>query len=58
VFALSEGAVEARDVTLGRRGREHVEIEAGLAPGTKVAHEGVFLLKAELEKGEGGGHHH
>ena len=58
VFARSEGRVEARDVTLGRRGRQRVEIEAGLEPGTEVAHEGVFVLKAELEKREGGGHHH
>ncbi len=58
VFARSGGRVEARPVTLGRRGRQRVEVEAGLDPGTEVAHEGVFILKAELEKGEGGGHHH
>jgi len=58
LFALVEGRVEAREVTVGRRGRKHVEIEAGLEPGTEVAHEGVFILKAELMKGEGGGHHH
>lgn len=58
VFARAEGRVEAREVTVGRRGRQYVEIEVGLEPGTEVAHEGVFVLKAELEKGEGGGHHH
>jgi len=58
VFAREGGRVEAREVTLGRRGRLHVEVEAGLEAGTEVAHEGVFVLKAELEKGEGGGHHH
>lgn len=58
VFVREERRVEAREVSVGRRGREHVEIEAGLEPGTEVAREGVFVLKAELEKGEGGGHHH
>jgi cobalt-zinc-cadmium efflux system membrane fusion protein len=58
VFAREGSRVEALEVTLGRRGRQRVEIEAGLEPGTEVAHEGVFVLKAELEKGEGGGHHH
>lgn len=58
VFARSGGRVEAREVTLGRRGRQRVEIEVGLEPGTEVAHEGGFILKAELEKGEAGGHHH
>jgi cobalt-zinc-cadmium efflux system membrane fusion protein len=58
LFARVEGRVEAREVTVGRRGRKHVEIEAGLEPGTEVAHEGVFILKAELGKGESGGHHH
>jgi len=58
VFAREGGRVEAREVALGRRGRRHAEVEAGLEAGTEVAHEGVFILKAELEKGEGGGHHH
>lgn len=58
VFVRTGDRVEAREVTLGRRGRQYSEIEAGLEPGTEVAHVGVFLLKAELEKGEGGGHHH
>lgn len=58
VFVREGGGVEAREVALGRRGRQRVAIEAGLEPGTEVAHEGVFILKAELEKGEGGGHHH
>ena len=58
VFARLGDRVEAREVTLGRSGRQSVEIEAGLEPGTEVAHVGVFILKAELEKGQGGGHHH
>ncbi|MGH0034494.1 MAG: efflux RND transporter periplasmic adaptor subunit [Myxococcota bacterium] len=58
VFARSQGRIEPREVTLGRRGRRRVAVVAGLEPGTEVAHEGVFVLKAELEKGEGGGHHH
>lgn len=58
VFVRAGEEIEARAVTLGRRGLRHTEIEAGLMPGAKVAHVGAFLLKAELEKGEGGGHHH
>ena len=52
LFTESAGRIEARPVTLGRSGRTTVEITSGLDPGTRYAHAGSFLLKAELEKGE------
>jgi len=57
-FVRSQGRVEARPLALGRRGLAHTEVLAGLEAGDTVATSSVFLLKAELEKGEGGGHHH
>lgn len=42
---------EARPVTLGRAGRDTVEITAGLAAGEIYVSENAFLVKAEIGKG-------
>ncbi|RAL20674.1 hypothetical protein DL240_15260 [Lujinxingia litoralis] len=53
------GQFLARPVTLGREGREFVEILAGLPPGTPTVVQGAFILKSELMRGElGHGHAH
>lgn len=54
-----EGRYTRREVTLGIRTPEQVEIVRGLDPGERVVVEGSFLLKSEVEKGgfEGGDGH-
>lgn len=42
---------EARPVTLGRPGRDMVEITAGLAAGEAYVSQNAFLVKAEIGKG-------
>ncbi|UCG51636.1 MAG: efflux RND transporter periplasmic adaptor subunit [Candidatus Latescibacterota bacterium] len=59
VFVEADGAFEAREITVGRAGRELVEVLAGLRPGERYVSSGGFTLKAELGKeafGEGHGH--
>jgi cobalt-zinc-cadmium efflux system membrane fusion protein len=51
-FALTGDGVEARPLSLGRRGETTVEVLAGLAPGDRVVATNSFLLKAELGKSE------
>jgi alkaline phosphatase D len=41
-------AFERRDVTLGRRAGESVEVVGGIAPGEKVVTGGGFALKSRL----------
>lgn len=53
-----EGRFEIRSVERGRDLEADVEIVRGLAAGETVVVDGAFLLKAEAEKGEGGGDHH
>jgi cobalt-zinc-cadmium efflux system membrane fusion protein len=54
-----EGRYTRREVTLGIRTPEQVEIAWGLDPGERVVVEGSFLLKSELEKaGFEAGHAH
>ena len=54
-----EGRFTRREVTLGIRTPEQVEIVWGLDPGERVVVEGSFLLKSELEKaGFEAGHAH
>ncbi len=60
VFVAEEGGrFERREVVLGGRSGEAVEVVSGLEPGQKVVSAGSFILKSELEKeGFGGGHGH
>ena len=53
-----EGRFEARPVERGRDLGDEVAILSGLKPGERVVDEGAFVLRAEAEKGEGGGEHH
>lgn len=53
-----EGRFEVRPVERGRDLGDEVAILAGLKPGERVVVEGAFVLRAEAEKGEGGGEHH
>lgn len=52
VFVATSEGLQARAVTVGRRGETRTEILTGLAPGERYAAAGSFLLKAELGKGE------
>jgi len=52
VFVHAGGdAFQRRDVTLGRRAGESVEVVAGIAPGDKVVTGGGFALKSRLLAG-------
>lgn len=54
-----ENRYERREVKLGRRGQDVVEIVAGIDAGERVVVEGGFILKSEAAKGAmGGGHSH
>lgn len=53
-----EGRFEVRPVERGRDLGDEVAILSGLKPGERVVVEGAFVLRAEAEKGEGGGEHH
>jgi cobalt-zinc-cadmium efflux system membrane fusion protein len=44
----------ARPVQVGKRSEGLVSITSGLAPGMAIATTNAFLLKAEIEKNEGG----
>jgi cobalt-zinc-cadmium efflux system membrane fusion protein len=44
------GLFRRREVTVGARSREVVEILSGLEPGERVVTQGAFTLKSELEK--------
>jgi len=52
-----EGRFEVRPVERGRDLGNEVAILSGLKPGERVVDEGAFVLRAEAEKGEGGGEH-
>lgn len=51
------GRFEVRPVERGRDLGDEVAILSGLKPGERVVVEGAFVLRAEAEKGEGGGEH-
>lgn len=48
VFVEHAGSFEMQPVTVGRADRTHVEIVAGLEPGTPYVAEGAFQLKATV----------
>lgn len=52
-----EGRFEVRPVERGRDLGDEVAILSGLKPRERVVDEGAFVLRAEAEKGEGGGEH-
>ncbi|NOK09923.1 efflux RND transporter periplasmic adaptor subunit [Corallococcus exercitus] len=52
------GVFEQREVGRGRSLGTQVEVLSGLVVGDEVVVEGAFLLKAEVEKSEGGGEEH
>ena len=52
VFVAEGDAYVAREVELGPKDHEQVQILSGLKAGEKYAAERSFLLKAELGKGE------
>lgn len=57
VFRRVNGGFQTQAVTVGTRSAGRAIIAAGLDPGTPIATENAFLLKAELEK-EGAEHGH
>lgn len=52
VFVAADGAFEAREVQLGVKDNDRVEVSAGLRPGEKYVAQNSFIIKAELGKGE------
>jgi len=50
VFVRTKDGFEKRDVVLGQRDGQSVEIVSGLAPGETIAVSNTFSLKAELSK--------
>lgn len=52
VFVEEGDAFEAREVKLGARDSERVEVIGGLMPGDKYVATNSFVIKAELGKGE------
>jgi membrane fusion protein, heavy metal efflux system len=50
VFVAVGKGFEVREVAIGARDDEHVEIKSGIAPGEKYAAENSFLLKSELAR--------
>jgi cobalt-zinc-cadmium efflux system membrane fusion protein len=51
VFVRNGDRFEARDVEIGERDSEHVEIVFGLLEGDVYAAKNSFVVKAELAKG-------
>lgn len=57
--ALGQNRFERREVELGRKSGDFVEIRSGLAPTDTVVIQGTFLLKSEASKERmGAGHEH
>ena len=54
VFIQAGKGFEVREVTIGERDDEHVEMKSGVAAGEKYAAENSFLLKSELARPEPG----
>jgi len=56
---LGEGRFERRQIRIGRKSGDSVEVIEGLAQGETIVSTGAFFLKSELAKDElGGGHSH
>ena len=53
------GTYEMREVTLGQRGEDYVEVLKGIRKGERVVTSGNFLIDSEsqLRGGAGGGGH-
>jgi cobalt-zinc-cadmium efflux system membrane fusion protein len=58
VFVKTREGFEPRHVKSGRSTEEGVEILSGLSVGEKYASKGTLTLKAQVSKGEFGGHSH
>lgn len=58
VFIRTQEGFEPRDVRTGRSTESDVEILSGLSAGERYAGKGTLTLKAQLSKGEFGGHSH
>jgi cobalt-zinc-cadmium efflux system membrane fusion protein len=54
IFVVEGKAFEAREVKLGARDRNHVQVLSGVNAGDHYVSTNSFLLKAELAKGEAG----
>jgi membrane fusion protein, heavy metal efflux system len=54
IFVKEDKAFEAREVKLGARDDNHVQVISGLNPGDRYVAANSFLLKAELGKGAAG----
>lgn len=52
VFVRTEDGFEKREITLGKKDGEHVEVASGLVPNEQVAVGNTFVLKAEAGKSE------
>lgn len=52
LFVKAEKGFEKREVTLGKSDLSFTEIESGLNSGEEIAESEIFLLKAELLKGQ------
>jgi cobalt-zinc-cadmium efflux system membrane fusion protein len=57
-IVLDDGVFELRDVRVGRRWGEWVEVVEGLSTGEPVVVAGTFTLKSEVLEGELAGHDH
>ncbi len=59
VFVAENGIFEARQVRLGKRDSEFVEVVSGLTAGETIVSQGAFLIKSQLSKASfGDGHNH
>ncbi|MHC1744264.1 MAG: efflux RND transporter periplasmic adaptor subunit [Syntrophobacteraceae bacterium] len=58
VFVKTSEGFEPRPVKVGRSTEEGVEIVSGLKAGERYARKGTLTLKAQVSKGELGGHSH
>ncbi|MFZ5477865.1 MAG: efflux RND transporter periplasmic adaptor subunit [Myxococcota bacterium] len=56
VFVSAGGAFTPREVTVGNRTADEVQITSGLAAGEEVVVHGTFLFDAETQMRSGGGH--